>query len=95
MKNFKTHDISNPFEAQSSSGSVDKIVRLKSKTLPHRANLKDDYQKIQDLALEAKKTKTIDDWTNKKRNSTYIQVDDSFKNCNFRLKSWVDKTDVK
>jgi hypothetical protein len=45
------------------------------------------------MALEDKKTKAIDEWTVKKRNSTYIQIDDSFKNCNFRLKSWVDKTE--
>lgn len=91
IKTLKINEISNPFESQTASGSVYKIVRLKSKTIPHKANLKDDYQKIQDLALEEKKTKAIDDWTIKKRSTTYIQIDESFANCNFRLKSWVDK----
>jgi len=66
-----------------------RILYLKSRTEPHRANLKDDYQKIQTAALEEKKQKTIADWVNKKLQSTYVKLEDDFKTCKFDNK-WIN-----
>lgn len=90
IKNLKVGDISAPFESvDNNAKTVYKIVRLKSKTNAHKANMSDDYQKIQDAALEEKKQDFIGSWIEKKQKTTFIKVDDSYKNCKFNHKGWV------
>ena len=60
-----------------------RILYLKKRTDPHRANLKDDYDKIQTAALNSKKNDVIDDWIKSKTQATYIRVMDDYKNCHF------------
>ena len=91
IKNIKVGEISKPFESTDSKGKlVYKIVRLKSKTESHTANMDDDYQKIQDAALEKRKQEFIGSWIEKKQKSTFIKVDDSYKNCNFKYEGWLE-----
>ncbi len=53
----------------------------------HKANLKDDYQKIQKLALEQKQEETINEWVESYKSGVYVWIDDKYKNCN-ELKAW-------
>ncbi len=60
---------------------------MKSRTKPHIANLKDDYNKIQEQALNQKKNEAMQNWISKKAEDTYIEIsDDSYKKCNFQYK---------
>jgi len=59
-----------------------RIVYFKEKYSPHQANLKDDYQKIQIAAKNAKQGKIMSEWFKEARNDVYIEVDDEYKNCN-------------
>jgi peptidyl-prolyl cis-trans isomerase SurA len=67
--------------------SAFRLVMVKSRTKPHKANLKDDYQKIQEVTLLEKQNKTLSDWVKKKQQSTYIQINQEFGSCEL-LKSW-------
>ncbi|MBW7844758.1 MAG: peptidylprolyl isomerase [Bacteroidia bacterium] len=58
-----------------------RVFYLKNEYAPHRANLKDDYQKLQALALQRKQVKTMQDWINKHKKNYYIQIGDNYKNC--------------
>lgn len=64
-----------------------RIVMLKSRTEPHRANLKDDYQLIQNTALSDKQERTISNWIKKKRESTNVKILEQYKGCDFKH-SW-------
>ena len=64
-----------------------RIVIVKSRTQPHKANLKDDYQRIQEVVLQEKQNKAVNDWVEKRRKSTYIQLNDNMNNCEV-LKHW-------
>jgi len=89
IQNLKVGDITEPFEAEDDKGqTVYKIVLLKAKSEPHSANLKDDYQRIQDLTLEKKNNEFMEEWVNKKLKSTFVHIDDSYKNCNFQNSAW-------
>ena len=66
-----------------------RILYLKSRTEPHRANLISDYQKIQSVALASKQQKAISAWIKKKKESTYIKIADDYKNCKFD-NNWVN-----
>lgn len=65
-----------------------RIVYLKLRTSPHRANLVDDYQKIQSMALEQKQEDATKKWIKRKLADTYIRIVDDYKNCNF-TNNWV------
>lgn len=60
---------------------------LKSTKPAHKANLKDDYQKIQTLALEKKQDDVIKDWVQKYKVGVYVWIDEKYVNCD-ELKDW-------
>lgn len=61
-----------------------RIFYLKSRSLPHKANLKDDYAAIQEMALQHKKAQAMQKWVSEKTKSTYIKIEDEFKGCTFK-----------
>lgn len=64
-----------------------RIVSLKARTEPHRANLKQDYQRILLAAENEKKDKLVKDWIARKRLSFFIKIDPEFLDCPFQ-NSW-------
>ncbi len=65
-----------------------RIIKLKNRIDPHRANLKDDYQKISQMALYDKNRKNVKEWIKKRSKITYIKIEDDFKDCSFE-NNWV------
>jgi peptidyl-prolyl cis-trans isomerase SurA len=87
--NMNIGETSNPFlTVDDKQHQVYKIIKLINKTKPHEANLQEDYQSINDLFLNKKKTDVYQKWLANKQGKTYIHIDDSYANCNFKLKSW-------
>jgi peptidyl-prolyl cis-trans isomerase SurA len=66
-----------------------RIIYLKSRSEPHRMNLRDDYNKIKQAALEEKKFQTIDKWLNSHIPNYYIMVDPEKAHCQ-QLQKWVN-----
>lgn len=60
-----------------------RILYLKKRTLPHRANLEEDYNKIQKWAEQDKQQKAYSAWIKKKVKKTYIKIIDKYKDCEF------------
>ncbi len=82
-------EISNPMSVSTKDGKqAYQIIMLKSRTSPHRLNLTDDYQKLQEATLNEKQQKAVDGWRNKKKLLTYIKIADEYKNCD-SLKDWI------
>jgi len=80
----KVNDMSDPVAVRvGEKKEAYRLVSLKARTNPHRANLKDDYQKIQQAAEAEKKDKQVRNWINRKRQSFYIKVDKEFSDCPF------------
>ncbi len=66
-----------------------RIVYLKTRTSPHRANLSDDYQKLQAAALAKKQQDAIQAWIKRKSVNTYVHITEDYKNCTFNNK-WIN-----
>lgn len=64
-----------------------RIIYLKTRTEPHRENLKDDYNRISLRALEIKKQQVLEKWFTSKIPNYYIMLDDEFKSCS-NLANW-------
>jgi peptidyl-prolyl cis-trans isomerase SurA len=65
-----------------------RIIYLKSRTEPHRENLKDDYSRIAARALELKKMQALEKWFGSKIPTYYIMIDNSFSSCE-TLAKWI------
>lgn len=61
-----------------------RIVKLLKRTDAHRANLEEDYQIIQNVALQTKQQEKLKAWADKTISTTYIRVNDFYKSCEFR-----------
>jgi len=82
LKELKVGQYSQPREYVDERGrKAVRIVYLKTRTEPHRENLKDDYDRISQRALEQKKNQVLEQWFNKKVVTYFILVDDEFKSC--------------
>lgn len=58
-----------------------RIIYLKNRTEPHKANLKDDYSKIQQVALSQKQAKKVEQWIQERLPNNYIRLVDEYKSC--------------
>ncbi len=82
IRDMKVGEVSQPFETTDKTKKLCyKIIKLNNRTEPHRANLKDDYLLLQNMALVEKQNKVLQEWYEDKRKTTYIRIDDSFKAC--------------
>ncbi|MEO6613611.1 MAG: peptidylprolyl isomerase [Chitinophagaceae bacterium] len=76
LSKMKVGEFSQPTAFQDEQGKKGvRIVYLKSRSEPHRMNMRDDYSKISQFALEEKKSKTLDKWLKGKMPTYYIMVD--------------------
>jgi peptidyl-prolyl cis-trans isomerase SurA len=75
-----------PFSDERGKKGV-RIVYLKTRTEPHRENLKDDYNRVAQRALEEKKGDAIEKWFATRIPTFYIMIDDDYRNCP-ELKTW-------
>jgi peptidyl-prolyl cis-trans isomerase SurA len=71
-----------------------RILYLKTKTQPHRENLRDDYSKISERALNEKKERYLEKWFLNKIENYYLKIDPQYKNCE-ALQIWYDALNKK
>ncbi len=90
VKDLKVNEISQPFESRDENGKmVFKIVKIKNKIETHRANLKEDYEQIKQMAILEIRQTTMESWIQEKKRKTYIHIDDSFIKCEFLEDGWI------
>ncbi len=90
LRNLKVGEITDAFKAEDENGKVVyKIILLRNQTKPHRANMKEDYIVLQQMALEKKKQEAYLLWLDEKIEETYIMIDNSFTRCEFEKDGWV------
>lgn len=66
-----------------------RLVKLKQKLSPHKANLKEDYQLLQSMLENSLRQETLDEWIKTKQKETYITIDNKWVNCDFNYKDWI------
>jgi len=92
LENMKVGEVSTPSAFKMPTGEqAYRLVKYIAKTEPHKANLTDDYQKIQQAALTSKQNKEVEKWFSKKRTQTYIRINEEFLNCE-KLQPWINES---
>jgi peptidyl-prolyl cis-trans isomerase SurA len=88
LKDLKIGEYSQPTEFSDERGKKGiRIVQIITRTAPHRENLKDDYNKVSQRALEEKKNNALELWFNKKIPTYYINIDPEFNGCK-EMEKW-------
>jgi len=88
IKNMKPGDISQPQVYLDDRGrKALRLVYFKERSEPHKENLKEDYNKVAQRALEIKKTKALDSWFKVHVPNYFIFIDSEYQACP-ELKDW-------
>lgn len=81
-------EVYKPVPSQAQDGKKGyRIIKLITKTKPHKASFDTDYAKIQNAALSSKQNEATMKWIKGKVTQAYIKIDDEYKDCNFQ-NSW-------
>lgn len=89
LQNLKVGEYSQPTPFTDERGRKGvRIAYLKTRTEPHRENLKDDYNRIAQRALEIKKEEAMEKWFQKMIPTYYIMIDEDYRSCSI-LGSWL------
>tara|TARA_B100000963_G_C22629231_1_gene674001 strand:- start:2401 stop:3768 length:1368 start_codon:yes stop_codon:yes gene_type:complete len=84
VKNLDEGKISLPLLETDRSGLKKyKIIMVSKRFEEHVANFSTDFTKIKDLALKDKQLRAIKKWLKLKIDETFVNVNKSFRNCNF------------
>ena len=87
--NLEDNQISPPVIEEDRSGNKKyKILMVTNRYNEHTADFANDYVKIKDLALKEKQLNTIQEWMSEKIDDTFINVNRSYRDCDFSNK-WV------
>ncbi|MBS1637938.1 MAG: peptidylprolyl isomerase [Bacteroidetes bacterium] len=82
LDKMEVGDVSTPMQyATPDAKQAWRIITLKSRTEPHKANIKDDYTRLLNMATYVHQKKAISDWISKKSKITYIKLDPTFSHC--------------
>ena len=84
VKNLDEGKVSLPLLETDRSGLKKyKIIMVSKRFEEHVANFSSDFTKIKDLALKDKQLKAIKKWLKLKIDETFVNVNKSFRSCNF------------
>lgn len=87
---MKVGEISSPFQMINTRGkTVCAIVKLKNRIDGHKATITDDYQDMMNIVLNKRKEEKIRSWVADKIRTTYVRIDDRYKDCDFEYHGWI------
>lgn len=82
LDTMKVGSVTMPIQFVMPSGKeAVRIIYYKSKIPPHQANLDQDWQKIQEAALNEKKSKAEAKWVKDSKGKVYIYIEEEFEHC--------------
>ena len=90
IRKLQVGEISPAFQSQDLVGNnLSKIVKLVEIIPPHTASLKDDYLRLEAMALADKQSRVFDEWVNKKIEKMYVYIDPDYRKLDLVNKSWI------
>lgn len=90
VSTMNTGEISEPFMMINNKGKeVCAIVKLKAHIKAHRATMAEDFQILKDVVLAKRKEEKIKEWIKEKQQTTYIRINEEWRNCEFEYPGWI------
>jgi len=83
---LKPGQLSKPLEITMPDGKkAFRLIKLQTISKPHKANMREDFDKISTFAKESKKNEYFMKWLQKKKSETFIYTDPMFKECDIKI----------
>ena len=83
-------EVSAPFQMTNERGkTICAIVKLKNRTEGHKANIMEDFQVMKNLVLEKRRTEKLHEWVVSRIKSTYVRINDRYRDCKFEYEGWI------
>ena len=90
VEGLETGEISRPFKMVNTKGAtVCAIARLKNRIKTHRASIAEDFQVLRGVVEKKKKDEITQDWIKEKQKSTYVRINENWRDCDFQYPGWV------
>ena len=87
---MKVGQISNSFQMINQKGkTVCVIAKLKSRVDSHRANIRDDYQRLKEVVLNKRREEVLHQWVVDKIKGVYTRLNDNYRDCKFEYEGWI------
>lgn len=91
IESLKENEMTSVMETNNEMGETRyQIIKLNTKTNPHRANLKQDYSKIQSYAKNSKKNEYINNWVENKIKNVYMNIDTTYSQSCPNILKWLE-----
>lgn len=82
--------VSAPFQMINERGKVVcAVVKLKNRREGHKATITEDFQIMKNVVTAKQRQKKLHDWVVNRIKSTYVRVNDRYRDCKFEYEGWV------
>ena len=88
---LKVGEVSAPFRMinEKNGRTMCAIVRLRNRIDTHRATITEDFQAMKAIVLAKRREEFLTKWIKDKIKTTYVRINDRYKNCDFQYEGWV------
>ena len=93
VANMQEGEISKPFVMINPKTNRQQvaIVKLSKRNESHRADFAEDYQVLKEMYENHKREEILQKWLEEKQKSTYVYIEEGWRNCEFKYK-WLNNT---
>lgn len=92
INRLQVGEVSNPVSMKTKNDKdAYRLLVVKRKTTPHKANLKDDYALIQQWTMQKLRQEAINKWINAKSSKAYVKICDDYCDCDFQFDWKINK----
>ena len=86
INKLQVGEVSNPVPMKTKNDKdAYRLLIIKKKTTPHKANLKDDYALIQQWTMQKLRQDAINKWIKAKSTKAYVKINDDYCGCDFQF----------
>lgn len=91
ISGLKEGEYSKPFHMYDERRSKDtyRIVLLKKRHEPHKANMQQDYAMLQDIMMSKKRSDAVTEWIKNHQKDIYINIAPEWQDTKFEYPGWV------
>jgi len=90
VDSLKVGEISQPFQMINDRGkTMCVIAKLKNRTEGHKATITEDFQVMKNVVLEKRRQEKLHEWVVGKIKTTYVRLNDRYRDCQFEYQGWV------
>ena len=92
VNRLQVGEVSNPVPMKTKNDKdAYRLLIIKKKTTPHKANMQDDYALIQQWTMQKLRQEAINRWIEAKSKKAFVKISDDYRDCDFQFDWQINK----